>query len=241
MSVKHIHTTDPSACWTGFVFVVVGGGGQLVGMFPYPEGVRKTSRVRKNCSGHGMLTIFLQIQWTVQGWVLSKADPVQDSCVSCGVYGSHAWLWCSMPSCKSFLRIERTQCLESAWASPLSLGLIVFPHPSPNHVEAHVEDLMSKETDSKWHGLNMSVCVFPFCCLAYNVRMQIEFAWTNKLFKVMLSASENQQNEKQTKKIHLAATEMHWSRQPHLCFMYPVSLSKLHWLMWACSNHLPKH
>lgn len=42
-------------------------------------------------------------------------------------------------------------------------------------------------------------------------------------FKVMLSASENQQNKKQTKKIHLAATEIHWSRQPDLCFMYPVS------------------
>lgn len=38
MSVKHIHTTDPSACWTGFVFVVVvGGGGQLVGYVSLPR------------------------------------------------------------------------------------------------------------------------------------------------------------------------------------------------------------
>ena len=61
-------------------------------------------------------------------------------------------------------------------------------------------------------------------------------------FKVMLSASENQQNEKQTKKIHLAATEIHWYRQPHLCFMYPVSfvLSCIDGC-GTCSNHLPKH
>ena len=64
MSVKHIHTTDPSACWTGFVFfVVVGGGVNWLVMFPYPEGVRKTSKNSERiAAGMECLPFFLQIQ-----------------------------------------------------------------------------------------------------------------------------------------------------------------------------------
>lgn len=120
MSVKHIHTTDPSACWIGF-FV---GGSQLVGYVSLPRRCMKDSQeFIKNCSGSGTLSIFFppsKYSELCRAGSCPKADPVQGTglLVSCGVWFSCMTSDHSMPSCKSFLRIEQAQCLGSAWASP---------------------------------------------------------------------------------------------------------------------------
>lgn len=87
----------------------------------HPEGVWKTSTdSQRTAVDVELLAFSLQIQWTVQGWVLSRGWPRagRGSVVSCGGRFSCMTSDHGMPSCKSFLCIEQAQCLESAWASP---------------------------------------------------------------------------------------------------------------------------
>ena len=114
------------------------------------------------------LPFFLQIQWTVQGWVLSKGWPSAGERVS-------SVLWCMVLMHDSWSRHAIMQIISTHWTNTMfGIGLsksssawrnlIVFPHPSPNHVKPMWRrcGIMSKKLTSKWHGLNVSVCVFPF-------------------------------------------------------------------------------
>lgn len=146
MSVKHIH--NGSIClldWVCFLLVVV----NWLIMFPYPESVWKISKTYKELQPVWNSYHFLQYSERCRAGSCPKADPMQGTglVVSCGV-----WISCmtsdhGMPSCKSFLRIERAQCLELAWASPPQPEKPdCFPPPISKPREAHVEKMrfMSK-------------------------------------------------------------------------------------------------
>ena len=142
-------------------------------MFSYPEGVWKTSKNSERiAAGMECLPFFLQIQWTVQGWVLSKGWPSAGDRIS-------SVLWCMVLMHDSWSQHAIMQIISMHWTNTMfGIGLsksstawrnlIVFPHPSLNHVKPMWRrcSFMSKKLTSKWHGLNVSVCVFSFCCLA---------------------------------------------------------------------------
>ena len=123
MSVKHTHTTDPSACWTGFVFFCCWWWWWSIGWlcFPTQKVYERLLRIQKELQrAWNAYHFFSKYSERCRAGSCPKADPVQGRglVVSCGVWFSCMTPDHGMPSCKSFLRIERTQCLESAWASP---------------------------------------------------------------------------------------------------------------------------
>lgn len=74
-------------------------------------------RIRKELQWNGTLTIlFSEYSERCRAGSCPKADPGQGTglVVSCGVWFSCMTSDHGMPSCKSFLRSERAQCLESA-------------------------------------------------------------------------------------------------------------------------------
>lgn len=124
----------------------VGGGSQLVGHVSLPRRCMKDfSKFIKNCSGYGTLTIFSsKYSERCKAGSYPKADPVQGTGlgVSCGVWFSCMISDHSMPSCKSFLRIERAQCLDRPEQVLLSLKKPDhFPPPFAKPCDAHVEKM----------------------------------------------------------------------------------------------------
>lgn len=138
MSVKHIHTTDPSACWIGFVFCWWWWSiGWLC--FPTQKVYERLIGTHKELQPVWNSYHFLQIQWTVQGWVLSKGWPNAGDRIS-------SVLWCMDLMHDFWSRHAIMQIVSTHWTSTMfGIGLsksssawknlIVFPHPSPNHVK----------------------------------------------------------------------------------------------------------
>ena len=127
-----------SICLFGWVVFV--GSGQLVNYVSLPRGVWKT------CTLRGLQPVwnsyhFSKYSEQCRAGSCPKAEPMRGTglLVSVGVWTSCMTSEHSMPSCKSFLRIERAQYLELAWASPPQPEtLIVSPtvsKPCATHVE----------------------------------------------------------------------------------------------------------